>query len=698
MGRGVLRYIRRIMFRALTPPAPPRRPPRWRALLRPLLAALMLLAVLAPSTASAQDGGDLIRDARDAYVHKDKAKLAALRIAAVDAKLPLAYWVDYWDLSSRITEARAAEVDAFFARWPGTYVEDRLRNDWLLELGKRRDWATFARQMPRFKMNDDHEVSCYDLVARFQTGEAVAEAARHAWMAERDIGDGCQLLAQTMYDARQFNSEDIWRKIRVAVEHNHLGVARQVSAILGGGVPKALNEALDKPAHYLALRASALGQNRAELSSVALARMAASDPDAAARMLKDRWGAILVGPHGGWAWAMVARQAALGLRPEALEWSRNAWSELKKRDAGHPDWSNDTLGWLARASLRLAPAPERWTLVLRSIDAMSDDARAQPTWQYWQARALQGLAAPGAAGARQRDQARQMLSALSTQFNFYGQLAAEDLGAPQALPGPAAPPTDAEREAALKQPGLQRALLALDQGLRSEGVREWNFSLIGMDDRALLAAAQLACDHAVWDRCINTSERTRGEVDFAQRYPMPMKDAMLGAARQARIDPAYVYGLIRQESRFIHESRSGVGAYGLMQVMPATARWTAKKIGLADYRPEQLAEPDTNLRLGTAYLKLVLDSLDGSEALAAAAYNAGPNRPRRWRDGPVLEPAVWIENVPISETRDYIKKVLSNATYYAGLLEGRTASLKARLGASIGPRPSGEAPSGNDLP
>jgi soluble lytic murein transglycosylase len=122
-----------------------------------------------------------------------------------------------------------------------------------------------------------------------------------------------------------------------------------------------------------------------------------------------------------------------------------------------------------------------------------------------------------------------------------------------------------------------------------------------------------------------------------------------------------------------------------MQIMPATARWTARKIGL-DFKPEMITDRDVNLKLGTAYLKLVLDDFGGSAAMAAAAYNAGPSRPRRWRDGPLMEVAAWAEGIPFHETRDYVKKVLSNATLYAALLGQANASLKARLGHSIGPR------------
>jgi len=143
--------------------------------------------------------------------------------------------------------------------------------------------------------------------------------------------------------------------------------------------------------------------------------------------------------------------------------------------------------------------------------------------------------------------------------------------------------------------------------------------------------------------------------------------------------------------------RSHAGASGLMQIMPATARWTARKIGV-DYSPESITDPSVNLLLGTSYLKHVLDAFDGSQAMAAAAYNAGPNRPRRWREGPVLDSAVWAENIPYGETRDYVKKVLTNASIYAALASGEPPALRARLGTAIGPRDENAPLPDKDLP
>jgi soluble lytic murein transglycosylase len=178
---------------------------------------------------------------------------------------------------------------------------------------------------------------------------------------------------------------------------------------------------------------------------------------------------------------------------------------------------------------------------------------------------------------------------------------------------------------------------------------------------------------------------------------MPLREHVLRAARDVELDPAYVYGLVRQESRFIMDVRSHAGASGLMQLMPGTARWTARRLGL-DYHRAMINDRDLNLRLGTSYLRMVLDDFEGRIVLAAAAYNAGPNRPRRWRQGRELEPAAWIESIPFDETRDYVQKVVSNAVYYGVRLGGRDPSLTRRLGGPVGPRPADAPAENRDLP
>jgi soluble lytic murein transglycosylase len=670
------------------------------------LRAVALAAVIGTTLAVAvppahaqvvQGGDDPVVEAREALRKNDRARLLALRTSTARSGHPLAMWVDYWELTNRLPTAQQSELDAFYARWPGSYVEDRLRNDWLLELGKRRDWANFARDMPGFRMNDDREVTCYSLLVQHQAGEKVADAARAVWFAQRDADDGCNLLATTLYAAGAFTTADLWMEARLSVEANRPRGARAAAAIASPAAALAVGDALDKPEPWLKRAAARreIDDGSAQVALLALMRLAANDPDAAAAQLEGGWQRRLPAPLAAAAWASVGKQSALKLQPSAHERYQRGWQLLAKDSP--PDWSDDTLAWMVRAALRSTDA-DRWQAVLLATGAMSPAEARDAAWVYWRSRAALARAKPGAEGDAERAAARQALEGIAAQMNFYGKLATEELGGRVTLPLPAAAPTEAQLKAARATPGLSRGLLLIALGLRSEGVREWNYTLRGLPDRELLAAAQAACEREVWDRCINTSDRTRSEVDMAQRFPMPFRAEVVATAREIGLDPAFMYGLIRQESRFILDARSGVGASGLMQVMPATAKWTARKIGMTEFRPEMITERDTNLRIGASYLKFVLEDFGGSQALAAAAYNAGPNRPRRWREGPVLETAAWAENIPFTETRDYVKKVLSNAVYYGALIGAPSPSLKTRLAGPIGPRDPAAPASNGELP
>lgn len=634
--------------------------------------AWLLVAAVGATAQPAPAAADLAVQAREAWAKRDRKRLATLVDAARAQNHALAGWVEYFDLNARLAEVRQPEMDAFYARYAGSYVEDRLRNDWLLELGRRRDWAGFRRDHAGYQMRDDREVACYALLADHLAGTKVsADTARAAWLAQKDGDDGCLQLAYAFVDAGLFKPDTLWAKARLATEQSRPRAARQALMPLAAKpLEQKLAELQDNAGRYLTRKARIAPRAEAELTALALARVAANDPDQAGDVLNDKWSKL---PQDlqAWLWVQIGRQSALRLRDDALP-------AFERANKLAPDlaWSDDSLAWYARAALR-ARAP---SAALRAIERMSSSEQRDPAWVYWKARATRQQGQQGdAATAR-----AQLATLATTPLNYFGRLAAEDLGLPTPLP-PAPPPLTAEeRRAARSHPGLTRALQLIDLGLRNEGVREWNFSLRGMGDRALLAAAQEACDREVWDRCINTSERTKTEIDINQRYPTPHRVELMREAQAAALDPAYVYGLIRQESRFVLDARSHVGAAGLMQVMPATAKWTAKKVGMS-YSPDLMHDRDFNLRIGTNYLKLVLDRFDGAQALAAAAYNAGPGRPARWRDGPVIDAAIWAENIPFNETRDYVRKVLIGGAVYAQLLGLPAPTLRERLGKSVGP-------------
>jgi soluble lytic murein transglycosylase len=325
------------------------------------------------------------------------------------------------------------------------------------------------------------------------------------------------------------------------------------------------------------------------------------------------------------------------------------------------------VAWKARAAMRAAD----WPTVLAAIQALPPEEARDPAWRYWRARAFRALG--------ENDAATGLLKSLAREINFYGLLAAEDLNAaaPPSWNGVRPEPADLERMRAV--PGIRRALALYAAGLDNEALREWIWALRGRDDRDLLAAAEVARLANEPDRAINTADRTVQLHDFAQRYPIPHRDALAASAKQWDLDEALVYSIIRQESRFMPEARSRVGATGLMQLMPATARWVANQIPVKPFSTAMLTQPELNILMGTYYFRRVLDDL-GHPVLAVAAYNAGPGRARRWRDERTLDGAIYVETIPFSETRDYVKKVLANAWFYHHRLTGKPASLKAMLG------------------
>ena len=627
---------------------------------------------------------DVILEMNQAFKKNDKSQLSRLLPKAKGHALEP--WAAYWELRVRLDQASTAEIQEFLTTYAGTYAEDRLRNDWLLQLGRQRDWALIAQEYPRFRMNDDREVRCYALGtdAQLSKPETPAELKK-LWYALRESDDGCTTVAEKLHDAKKLESLDIWRKARLAMDNNRPRTAQSALNIESAELGKQAILIHADPQKYLDKRIVAFTRKRKELSVLALIRIANTDPDNAAQLLEKKWGLMLTKEEHNWTWGVIGKQAAQKLQDNAHQY----FSKVSRNQ----DLNDDLLAWKARAALRQGD----WKAVATTLDAM-EDAKNDATWIYWKARAQLSTATTDA----QRAEATAALKSIAGVKGFYEQLALEELGQAISVPAKPAPLTTQEKSAAHQNPGLQRALYALNLGLRSEGNREWNYSTNlhtpgGMSERELLAAADLACSKQVWDRCINTSDRTKTQIDFDQRFPMPLKDTVLRKAKEVQLDPAYVYGLIRQESRFIMDAKSVVGASGLMQVMPATAKWTAKKIGLTNFQVNQLNEHETNVAIGTGYLKLVLDDFDGSMPLAAAAYNAGPSRSRAWRKGPVLEAAIWAENIPFTETRDYVKKVLSNTTNYAAIITGQPQSLKARLG-TVGPR-NAQAPEENaDLP
>ena len=573
----------------------------------------------------------------------------------------------YYQLRPQL-ENTVASVDAvrkFLFRYQDTPLADRLQGEWLKTLGKTEQWDLFAEAYPAL-INRDTELTCYSLQQRLATSDASAlNDARPLWFSARDLPESCTPVFDALVAAGVLTVEDIWMRLRLALEAGNVGVAKRINRYLPDG--QALNErnltaATENPLRYLEKHRNEI-RTRAdrEIALFAMLKLTRSSPDQAYAYwprMRERFSEA----EHSYFMVQLADQAARRLNPRALGWFIEAASSDKPAPL-----SDAQLGWKTRAALRVGD----WELVLNTIEAMSVPEQQAGVWRYWKARALK-------AGGKSIE-ANAIFAPLSAEHNFYGQLAEEELGVTIGAPTESHKATSEEIAAIERLSGIRRALTLYRLDLRTEAAREWAWAIRDFDDRRLLAAAEVARRNGIYDRAIHTADKTVQYHDFSLRFLAPHRDALRELSRQQELDEAWVYGLIRQESRFVSDARSSAGAMGLMQLMPGTAKWVAKRLGVRK-SPKTLAEVNTNLTFGTYYLKHVLTLSDNQPLLASAAYNAGPSRAWQWRDEKPLEGAIYAETIPFSETRDYVKKVLSNSMYYASTFGHRITALKQRLG------------------
>ena len=630
-------------------------------------ATLALLAAGWPfATASAQSDADFLA-AKAAFERGDRARLAAL--APKLAAHVLAPYVGYWQLKQGLDEASPEAVRTYLDRYPNTPLADRLRIDWLKLLGRNAIWYRFAVDGPP-PASDDVELACYGVLYRWQRdGDDALAAAKPLWFTEKATPEACEPAFAALIRRGDLTLADRRARFRLAHEGGNLRTAQALGAGLPGAerVPdREFNEVGRDPLRALdrGSFAWATGGGR-ELALFALERAARGDAGSARPAwvkVRDR----LPEADRRYGNARLAYHAARQLNPAANDWFR---------EAGSVPLSADAHAWRVRAALRA----QSWDDVAAAIDAMPEAQRQEAAWRYWRARAL---AAQG-----RRDDANALFAALAGETHFYGVLAVEALGRRYVPPAstPATPPAEAVQAFAAR-PEVKRAVKLAELDLRAESQREWIYVVRGLpDDDALLLAADYARSVGLYDRAINTADRTQARHDYALRYLAPYRPQFEAAARAHDVDVAVLYAIARQESRFAVDIVSSAGAVGLMQLMPGTARWVAKQLARSDYQPARIGDAELNTLFGAYYFKYWLERLDRMPALAAAAYNAGPGRAQAWRPQAPLEGAIWVETIPFNETRDYVKKVLANAIVYGHAFNTSQQPLTARLG-TVTPR------------
>lgn len=523
-----------------------------------------------------------------------------------------------------------------------------LRRQWLNVLGKQSAWPEFARQYPLLPSNArDLENRCYAQLAGVEHNDAINEALAETGK----LSEGCARLLTHAAAQNRVPQAKLWTRIRSLIVGNHISDARRLAAASGSPLPEPLSAGdLATVAGQEAALHSVIGESARRQTAAAATRLT-------------QMSGYLKPEQMGFAWGVLGHQYALS---QDFYNALDAFNRADKSQLNQEQWE-----WYARSALRLG----HWPQLGQIIGAMPEKLQNDATWLYWQGRSR--------AATGQTAQAQDLYRrAAATGRNFYAILAQEAMGQRVQTPANPTPPSDHDAAQIARDGAIARALTLFhaaqrgqDWTMRRQAQAEWRFAVAQFDDAALLAASKLAHDNGFYEMGIYAADRADTRLDYGLRFIAPWRDEVFHYAAQVRLDPAWVFGLIRQESRFMVGVRSRVGATGLMQVMPATAREIAGKIGMP---VEQLHTIEGNIRMGTWYLGNARDTL-GHEVLATAGYNAGPGRAKRWQANVPLEGAVYAETIPFNETRDYVKRVMANATYYTSLFGGQ-ASLTQRMG------------------
>ncbi len=623
--------------------------------------ALLLLAPLSSPAARLDPQDTAVVAAHRAFESRSRARVEAL-LPQVRGHV-LEPYAEYWKLFLRLPGTPVEDVSGFLARYPDSVLADQLRGDWLKQLGRAGNWERFDAEYPAFA-SEDPDVTCYALQALWKRGDSRASAEFGLlWNAPRDLPDACATLVTGMREHGLLGEREVWNRFRILVSADLLSATRRHLQYLPRDQridPGLMVSVFRAPARFF--KRPQIGTSRAgerELLIAALTQLADEDPRAAVELWRTRFASAFAVDDQSYVWLTLALRGARRHLPQALDWFAAA---------GDRALTDEQLAWRARIALRTG----KWAEVRASIDRMSPPGRNEAAWLYWYGRAERALGNPL--------EAEGYFERISGEHNFYGRLAAEELGLAFKVPERAPFPTEEEIAEVAAVPGLKRALALYRLDLRADATREWLWTIRGMDDRRLLAAAELARRNEVWDRAISTADRTVAAHDFSVRYLAPYREILAQQARTRDLEEPWVLGVIRQESRFISVARSPAGATGLMQVMRDTARWVAQRTRMRDFNWARVSDPSVNAALGTYYLRHVLDQFGGNPVIAAAAYNAGPTRVRQWRGAEPIEGAIFAETIPIGETRDYVKKVMANTFYYAAVLGAEPTPLKTRLG------------------
>ncbi|ENV38862.1 hypothetical protein F959_00298 [Acinetobacter venetianus RAG-1 = CIP 110063] len=583
----------------------------------------------------------------------------------------LGYYPEYWKLNSNLGFQPAASIISFAQRYPQSAMAEKLSADYVEEKVKQANFSE-AKPVLSYVTNPDQAESCAVAQVRAQTGDALVYAEyKDVWLATDSQPESCTGLGRMMLSSPLMTAQDRQQRLWVLLRAGQSGQAIATAQTMGLSLSLAqLNQIQSNPLEYIW---NAPKSNDADYAYLifALGRIADNDLTNALgnvqRAAQDTPQAVqkylyrTVGYVGG---TTVMKN---NFNREVL----NAFDQ----SYGYP-FSPEEAEIYARQSIRFGA----WESLIRAIDAMSVTQKQEDRWQYWLARASEQRS-----DAASKQAAQQIYRKLAQSGDDYHNLLAKDRIGERYNHQPYNEQPSAQDAQRLNQNIHFRRAFALRDinAPASYTNREWNWAVrqayLQHDDGLLLAAAKRAHDMGWYDRAIYAADRTTSKHNDTYRYAMPHRSNVTSHSYNAGIDPAWAYGLMRQESRFVTSARSHVGAGGLMQIMPNTAKLVARQMG-ETYNPAALSEMNTNIRYGTYYLSMIQSQLSGNAVLATAGYNAGPNRARRWQpDFQTMAADQYTESIPLLETRDYVKHVMTNATHYGVLLGQGPQSLEKRM-------------------
>ena len=576
---------------------------------------------------------------------------------------PLYSYLEYWQLRRRLSKAGAGEVQAFLDQYQEQPVATRLRISWLHQLGKRKDWNNYLRF---YQPQRSVTLQCYDVRARLSKGdrEQALQDALELWLVGYSQPDACDPAFDQLYASSRITSEQIWTRIRLAFANQKSSLAGYLAKRLSAEDRewvKRWQYAHRRPTDALSKSWSKQDTPLVrEILTHACLRLARHKPEQAWKPWQE-----IAKTHrfseqqAGKVLQRIALTGALRNHPQAAQWLASVPDHAVNAD-------------IRQWGVRVALSDGDWKDALRWIDELNATERNAETWRYWRAYALE---ADGASGDAFTEYAR-----LAGERSYYGFLAADHLQRPYQMNDSRISYEKEQLQDVEQIPGILRARELYLAGKHLDARREWYHTTASLSEHELKLLALLAHRWGWHDRAILTASRAGYWSDLTLRFPLPHRKSIFAYADQYDLDPALIYGVIRQESAFMEDARSPVGALGLMQLMPQTGKQTARSLKIRYLGNQALLHSDQNIRLGSAYLNKLLKRYNGSPVLAAAAYNAGPHRVSRWLPtGKSMDASLWMERIPFKETRHYVRRVLAYATVFEWRLQRPVTRLSHRL-------------------